>query len=302
MDMIYMSGAETCKFCQSQNTTKFGKRAGIQRFVCKDCGHHFHENGVGFARMRVNEHVIVAALNLHFDGLSTRKVQAQITDILGEQVSQSTVWYWVQKYSRMVSEYVKELQPKLSGKYHHDETALKVGGEDRWFWETIDEDTRFMVAHLLTETRTTEEAKKVFAQALAIQRPIALFTDGSFAYDEAVRKVFYTRYRANQVEWIRRVGIRARETNNIIERTHGTLKDRLKPMRGLKHDATARNWLDGYIVNFNYCRVHQSIGKTPAQEAGIEVKGWTQLIQGAQARKTRRETKEGQVIVVGVRN
>ena len=252
--------------------------------------------------MRVNDHVIVTALNLHFGGLSTRKVSLQLAEIFGEQVSQSTVWYWVQKYSKLVSEYVKGLQPTLSGKYHHDETAFRVGGEDRWFWETIDEDTRFMVAHLLTETRTTEDAKRVFSQALAVQRPVALFTDGSFAYDDAVRKVFYTRYKANQVEWVRRVGIKARETNNIIERTHGTLKDRLRPIRGLKHDATAKNWLDGYIVDFNYCRVHQSIGKTPAQEAGIQVKGWKQLIEGAQARKVKQEAQEGQVIVVGVRN
>jgi len=40
-------------------------------------------------------------------------------------------------------------------------------------------------------------------------------------------------------------GIRARETNNV-ERLHGTLKDRLKPLRGLKSKETAKSmarWL-----------------------------------------------------------
>jgi len=30
---------------------------------------------------------------------------------------------------------------------------------------------------------------------------------------------------------VRRVGIKERETNNVVERLQGTLKDRLKPLR-----------------------------------------------------------------------
>ncbi len=118
----------------------------------------------------------------------------------------------------MVKDYVESLQPKLSGKYHHDETELKVHGNGRYFWETIDEDTRFIVAHMLSENRTGEEAIKVFKQSLQNQRPVAFFTDGSFAYDEAFNKVFFSRYKTNKVEWVRRVGIRARETNNVVEK------------------------------------------------------------------------------------
>lgn len=296
-----MSGAQNCKFCQSGNVVKHGVRAGVQRFLCNSCGHHFNDNHVGFARMRINDHVIITALNLYYDGLSTRKVQKQLSDIFGEEVAASTVWYWVSKYGELVGEYVKTLAPKLSGKYHHDETEFKVGGHEKFFWETIDEDTRFLVAHMLTGERSSEDAKKVFQMALEKQRPTAFFTDGSFAYDEAMKKVFYTRYKANQVEWVRRVGIRARETNNIVERLHGTLKDRLRPMRGLKHVDTAKRLLDGYVANYNFCRTHSSIGMTPAQAAGIEVNGWKQLIENAQAEKTTQEIQEKQVIEVKVR-
>jgi transposase-like protein len=299
--MIYASEMQACKFCQSGEVVKHGVRGGIQRYLCKNCGHHFHDNNISFARMRANDHVIVSALSMYFEGLSTRKVQKQLADIFGEDLSNSTVWYWVQKYSEMVSNYVETLAPKLSGKYHHDGTEIKVGGEGRYFWEMIDEDTRFLVAHLLTQSRTSEEAKRVFKQALDKQRPVAVFTDGSFAYDEAFKKVFYTRYKANQVEWVRRVGIRARETNNIVERLHGTLKDRLRPMRGLKHDPTAKRMLDAYVVHYNFCRTHQSIGKTPAQATGIEVKGWKQLIQNAQVQETKQEAQVEQVLTVTVR-
>jgi transposase-like protein len=35
-------------------------------------------------------------------------------------------------------------------------------------------------------------------------------------------------------ELVQRVGIKARETNNLVERMHGTVKDRTIVMRGLK--------------------------------------------------------------------
>lgn len=66
-------------------------------------------------------------------------------------------------------------------------------------------------------------------------------------------------------------GIRARETNNIVERLHGTLKDRLKPMRGLKNDERAKTLLNGYVINYNFCRKHQSINMTPAEAGTVKL-------------------------------
>jgi transposase-like protein len=228
---------------------------------------------------------------MYYQGLSVRKVAEQVSQIFGEDFSQVAVWGWLQKYAKLVSHYVETLAPKLSGKYHHDETQISIKGSSRWFWEVIDEDTRFLVAHQLSVSRTSEEAATVFAQALQKQRPVALFTDGSFAYDDAFNKVFYTRYKASKVEWVRRVGIRARETNNIVERLHGTLKDRLRPMRGLKGDSASKNLLDGYVTYYNFCRKHMSLGKTPAEAAGIGISGWKDLIVNAQSQTTKAESE-----------
>jgi transposase-like protein len=190
----------------------------------------------------------------------------------------------------LVKDFVETLKPKLSGKYHHDETEIKVNGGGRHFWETIDEDTRFIVASLLTQSRTSEDAIKVFRQALEKQRPHVFFTDGSFAYDEAYNKVFNSRIKAIRVEWIRRVGIRARETNNMVERHHGTFKDRVKPTRGLKNDESSQELLDGYVINYNFCRKHSVIKSTPAEMTGLqEVKGWQQLIEKSHYHKVEQE-------------
>jgi transposase-like protein len=276
---------QTCKYCHSDKIVKHGVRANIQRYLCKNCNHHFYDNAVTFPRMRVDSHVIVTSLNMYYSGLSCRKVAEQLSNIFGEHVSQTTVWYWVHSYSALVNEYVETLKPTLSGKYHHDETEIAVGGQGRYFWETIDEDTRFIVAHLLTESRTSEDAKTVFKQALKVQKPTILYTDGSFAYDDAYNKVFYSHFKAEKVEWVRRVGIKSRKTNNVVERLHGTLKDRTRTMRGLKNDKEAESLLNGYVINYNYCRKHQKLGKTPAEAAGINVKGWKQLIEAANVKK-----------------
>lgn len=289
----------SCKFCKSEQTVKNGNKSGLQRWLCKTCGHKFYETGNSMPRMRVPDHVIISGLSMYFDGLSSYKVAKQISEIFGETVSHKTVLKWITKFTKLCQPYVSQVleqQLKLSGKVHHDETEIRVGGEGRYFWESLDEDSRYIVAHMLGSTRTSEDATKVFKQILEKQRPNALFTDGSFAYDEAVRKVFYSRYKAAKVEWVRRVGIRARETNNIIERAHSTLKFRLHDTRGLKSDETAKTWLDFYMLGYNYCRVHSSIKQTPAQAAGMEIKGWKQLIESAQQYTTQQEIQEKELV------
>lgn len=38
--------------------------------------------------------------------------------------------------------------------------------------------------------------------------------------------------------------------------------------------------MEGYVANYNFARPHLSLkGQTPAQRAGIEVKGWRQLVE-----------------------
>jgi transposase-like protein len=52
---------------------------------------------------------------------------------------------------QLVPEYTKTLSPSLSGKWHNDETLIRTEGRNEWFWETIDEETRFLVASHLNQ-------------------------------------------------------------------------------------------------------------------------------------------------------
>lgn len=71
--------------------------------------------------------------------------------------------------------------------------------------------------------------------------------------------------------------------NNKMERLNGEIRDREKVTRNLKKSDTPI--LTGYQIFHNYIRPQMSLdGETPADLAGIEVKGdskWLTLIQNA---------------------
>ncbi len=273
-----------CKYCNSENMTKKGIRHDKQTYKCKDCGHIFVAND-RFSRMRNDKNIMVAALNFYYDGLSLRKTQRNLEQIFGERVSQVTILNWLKKYSRLVKEYMITQVPQLSGLWHEDETMIQCKGRSIWFWEMIDEDTKFMVASHISNTRTFEDTVSIFTKGFdqSKVRPRAVFVDGSHVYSSAFNKVFYTMRKDTRPELVQRVGIGARETNNIVERLHGTLKDRTKPMRGLKSFESTKLLLEGYSVHYNCVRPHQSLGgKTPAQAARMGVpSNWKGLIDQA---------------------
>lgn len=58
------------------------------------------------------------------------------------------------KYCRLVSQFVETLKPKLLGIYKVDETTIKCKGVQKWFWEIINEQTKFLVVSHLFGVRT----------------------------------------------------------------------------------------------------------------------------------------------------
>ncbi|MGA3059797.1 MAG: DDE-type integrase/transposase/recombinase [Candidatus Bathyarchaeia archaeon] len=234
--------------------------------------------------MRTESHIISSSIDFYFEGLSIRKISAQIEKLYGVHVSNVSIWKWIMKYSSLVSKYVETLSPQVLGIYHIDETAIKCSRVQKWFWEMIDEQTRFLVAGHLSGSRTTEEALTVFEKSLKVakRKPVSIYCDGLPAYVDAYNKLFRTVKKEGRPELIRRVGILNVHNQNRIERVHSTLKDRLKPTRGLKGEETVRTLLEGWVVHYNYVRKHQTLKMTPAQASGLNVKAdWHNLVKDA---------------------
>lgn len=261
-----------CKKCESSNTVKIGKRNGIQRYMCKDCGFKFLDNG-NFGRMRSKKHIISVAMDLYFDGMSVRKVQNQIQYIFKVEVSQVTIHNWITKYSELVREYTQSIKLELGDEWHVDETVIKVDGKQKWFWEIIDKDTRVMVASLLSDTRTIEDCTKFFeaAKNRAIKKPKVIYSDGCFSYRAAFNKVFYDHHQSCKL--IQNVGIRGErgENQNLIERLHGTLKDMLRSRRGMDEEVKTGTMLKGWSVHYDFLRPHSTLGKTPVEATGLKL-------------------------------
>ncbi len=271
---------DVCKYCDSKLIVKNGIRKGLQRYLCKNCNHVFFGNGNSFARMRVNDHVIVTALNLYFEGLSVRKVSKQLEQIFGEQISQVTIWTWIQKYSKIVSQYVNSLSPKLSDSWHADELFVKMregieyqhSGNIAFLWNIMDRRTRFLLASKLSTYRDRVGAKEAFDIARKNAHgdyPFYVYTDAAGAYSP-IRLSNATGWNINHIA---KSGIRKpHANNNRIERLNGTLRERTKVQRGWKSMKTLIP--EGQRIHYNFCRTHSALGMTPAQACGLAVKGW----------------------------
>jgi len=137
----------------------------------------------------------------------------------------------------------------------------------------IDHDTRFLVASHFSYERDEQNARVVFKKAKQrATKPREIFTDGLPAYPSAIRKVWYrnTDTLETRTEHIRIVE-RHDYRNNIIERIQGTLRERVKVMRGFENPQSAEAIMQLLVINYNFVRVHMGLGMTPAEMCGIRL-------------------------------
>lgn len=75
----------------------------------------------------------------------------------------------------------------------------------------------------------------------------------------------------------------------MIERLNGTVRDRVKPMRGFGNENSAELMTNAFRNYYNFIKPHNSInGLTPAQMAGIGVENsvnkWEELLSRSLAK------------------
>ncbi len=276
-----------CHFCSSENIIRNGKVKNKsekkQRFWCRDCNRTFYADSE-FNYIR-NPKIITLAFDLYFKGLSLRKITDTLNQFFGMKIHHETVRRWLMKFTDSMNEYTKQFTPKVSDAWHVDEQAIKSKGSQKWVWNCLDEETRFLIANNVTDERTIPEARQIFAKArdVAKTKPEFVITDGLQAYRDAIVKE-YKSWRKPVVSHVRLESIRnKRANNNDVERFHGTFRERDKTMRGFK--GGEQNFADGFRVYYNFVRPHSSLGMTPAQAGGInlnlERNRWLSLLRNS---------------------
>jgi transposase-like protein len=276
-----------CLYCQSPQITKDGLRhnrcGDLQIFNCKECGRYFTIN-IGFEKMKHNPHGITTAMQLYFSGESLRNT-ARSLHLMGVEVSYQTVWNWIQKYTSLMEKYLDKITPNVSDTWRADEMWIKIHGNMKYMFAMMDDETRFWIAQEVANTKETHDARNLFkmARERAGKKPQILITDGLKSYHEAYNHEYWTRQMETRTVHIRHITLTGEHHNNKMERMNGEIRDREKVTRNLKNADSPI--LTGYQIYHNYVRPHMGLnGKTPADLAGIQVKGenkWLTLIQNA---------------------
>jgi transposase, IS6 family len=130
-----------------------------------------------------------------------------------------------------------------------DETSVKVAGRWRYVYRAIDQAGQVIDVFIATH-RDAAAAHRFFERAIATTKvtPVEVVTDQA-PVDPAVLEDLLP------VAWHRT----GRSTNNRVECDHGRLKARLRPMRGLKQDRSARVIIAGHALVQNVRRGHDEL-------------------------------------------
>ncbi len=276
-----------CPICKGENIIRWGFRYNHttkkRRYKCNCCNKLFVVDD-GFFKCKKKREMITAGIDLYMNGMSLRKVAEHFNQFSDHKVSHMALLKWVRKYSMMVKPFTDNLPVSTSGTYHADEIFVRCEGYQNYFWDLIDHESRFLIATHYSTERSYESAKALFRKARArADKPNAVVTDGLQAYVNTASNAWFknTLKKDEMVEHIRIID-RNDYRNNIIERVQGTIRERVKVMRGFHSKESAELILNLFVVWYNFLRVHQGIGMTPAQRAGIELnlgkQKWLNLI------------------------
>jgi len=257
-----------CRYCNSANAIKYGKRGKKtikQVYFCNDCNHKFVYDSA-FQKMQYDPRIISLTLSMYFRNVSSRGIAQTLEETYGIQISYKTVQRWIKKYEKLLSEYVAELTPNISGKLNVDEVYVKVKGELRYLFNALDPDTRYMLASVLSKRKDIVGARRVFrtVKANAKGQPIKQITTDAL---QSYRRAFKKEFANTDAKHVAGVRLSGAKNNNIVERYNGTVRDREKNFRGLKSEETPI--VDLNTIFYNFIRKHQAIGMTPAEASGI---------------------------------
>jgi len=277
-----------CPYCKSPKIVRNGKRrnkeVSKQKYICVECKRTFVEQA--FKKIKANPQTITLIMDLYYKGLSTRKIQHNLKQVFGIKISHVAIYGYIKKFTKMIDEYVNQFKANTGEMWHTDEMMVDVNGKKVWLWNSMDRDTRFKLATKITEERYTEDARSVFRESKehGSHKPTFVVTDGLQGYKRAFSKEFRTL--SQDCEHIQGKAFREKGNNCMVERLNGTVRERLKVMRGMEGIGSGELLMKGFTNYYNFVRPHMGIGNlTPSEKARIMLNlgenRWMSLIRQA---------------------
>jgi transposase-like protein len=113
--------------------------------------------------MKATPQIITSALQLHFTGESLRNVQ-KFLRLQGVTVNHNTIYRWIKKYVGLMEKYLEQITPNVSDVWRTDELYLKVKGNMKYLYALMDDETRFLIAKQVSDSKNTANVRPLFKQ------------------------------------------------------------------------------------------------------------------------------------------
>jgi transposase-like protein len=202
-----------------------------------------------FAGFRFPPDVIVLAVRWYLRfGLSYRDVEELLTE-RGVQVDHVTIYRWVQRFTPLLADAARPCRHLVGDRWQVDETYVKVAGQWRYVYRAIDQFGQVIDVYV-SPRRDAKAAQRFFERAIDTTKiaPAEVTTDQAPVYPAVLEDLLPAAWhRTDQY------------ANNRVECDHGRLKARLRPMRGLKQDRSARVVIAGHAFVQNLRRGHYEL-------------------------------------------
>lgn len=229
-------------------------------------------------KMKTPARLIASAMGMYYGGMPLDAIQQQFIQDHNLDMSESNYWNWVKRFTKEAIKQAKDFKPNVGEKWAADETYMKLGKRNVYFWDIIDTDTRYLLASHVSFTRTGRDAKALMdlAQKRAGKNPKVIVTDKLAAYIMAIEDTFGADSKHRQGGPFDVV-----HSTSIIERFHRTLKRRTKVFQRYDSIDDIRLLTDGWLINYNFFKQNEGCGNIPPAQAMSKIvpfKDWNDIV------------------------
>jgi IS6 family transposase len=159
------------------------------------------------------------------------------------------VFRWVQCFTPLLVDAARPCRHAVGDRWFVDETYVKVAGRWRYVYRAVDQHGQIIDVYV-SPRRDTRAARRFFETALGAHGdPVEVVTDRAPALRAVIEELMPAVCHNTE-----------QYANNRIEADHGRLKARLRPMRELKRDRSARVIVRGHALVQNIRRGHYELG------------------------------------------
>jgi len=230
-------------------------------------------------KMKTPARRIATAMGMYYGGMPLDAIQQQFRQDYGLDMSESNYWNWVKRFTKEAIKQAKDFKPIVGEKWAADETYMKLGKRNVYFWDIIDTDTRYLLASHVSFTRSGRDAKTLMdlAQERAGKSPKVIVTDKLAAYIMAIEDTF-----GGASKHMRGGPFDTVSSTSIIERFHRTLEQRTKVFQKYNGIDDIRLLTDGWLINYNFFKQNEGCGNIPPAQAMSKIvpfKDWNDIVR-----------------------